>query len=200
MRSRQLLAFAFAAVAVMAASVAARAESAVFSSPDLGALDIATDGGRVSARVAPKSQAAPSQSENVPIDRRLTNDLHRASDLVAVAGHGFSEGGRTFFVLGAAFPSVERQGGGYCGAGTEDYLLLVELKSRPRALELRDRIQVQSCLQSMALQSDQGSELRVVLRGVDDPEKIVLTWLQHPHFGPATKTLTSATGKFVVSP
>ena len=103
-------------------------------------------------------------------------------------------------MLGAAIPSVERQGGGYCGAGTEDYLLLIEWQPRPRKLVLRDRIQVQSCLRSMALQSDQGSELRVVLRGVDDPEKVELTWLQHPHDGPATKTLTAAKGSFVLSP
>ena len=43
-----------------------------------------------------------------------------------VAGHGFSEGGRMFLVLTVAIPSVARQGGGYCGVGTEDYLLLIE--------------------------------------------------------------------------
>ena len=108
--------------------------------------------------------------------------------------------GRTYAVIGVAVPSVARQGGGFCGSGTEDYLLLLEVKERLRRLELRDRLQVQSCLQSMVLRSDMGSELTHALRDVDDPTAISLAWLQHPRFGAATKTLRIDAGKFVLSP
>ena len=148
----------------------------------------------------PRPAPSPSRGEAVAVDRRLAKALRGASQLVAVAGRGFVEAGRTFVVLGVAVPSVATQGGGYCGAGTEDDLLLIEWKTRPARLELRDRFQVQSCLKSMELQSDQGSELRVVLSGIDDPGTATLTWLQHPRYGPATKTVTAPAGKFVVLP
>lgn len=200
MRSSRVVATALAAVAILAASASARAEPASFRLPDVGAISITADGGHVRSHLMPRPEASPSRGEAVAVDRRLAIALHRASQLVAVAGRGFVEAGRTFVVLGAAIPSVAKPGLGYCGAGTEDYLLLIEWKTRPRRLELRDRVQVQSCLQSMALQSDQGSELRVVLRGIDDPGKATLTWLQHPRYGPATKTVMAPAGKFVVLP
>lgn len=200
MRSSRVVASALAAVAILAASSSALAEPASFRLPDVGAIAITVDGGHVRAHLMPRPRTSPSRREGVAVDRRLAIALHRASQLVAVAGRGFVEAGRTFVVLGAAIPSVAKPGLGYCGAGTEDYLLLIEWKTRPRRLELRDRVQVQSCLQSMALESDQGSELPVVLRGIDDPGKATLTWLQHPRYGPATKTVTAPAGKFVVLP
>ena len=200
MRRGPLLTSALAAVAILAATASARAEPASFRLPDLGTVTIAVDGGPVRARFMPRPAPSPSRGEAVAVDRRLAKALRGASQLVAVAGRGFVEAGRTFVVLGVAVPSVATQGGSYCGAGTEDDLLLIEWKTRPARLELRDRFQVQSCLKSMELQSDQGSELRVVLSGIDDPGTATLTWLQHPRYGPATKTVTAPAGKFVVLP
>ena len=125
--------------------------------------------------------------------------VRRATEFVVVAGRGFSEGGRTFFVLGIATPSLKSAGGGFCCAGTEDALLLVEWKSGPQRLELRDSFEAQSCLHAMTLGSDQGSDLRVVLRGVDDPKNLVLDWLQHPRYGSGRKTLTVSSGALVLA-
>ena len=200
LRNSGLLAAAVVAAGFLAASPTARAESVSFRLPDLAVFTIAAEAGHVRARAMPRSDASSSRGEAVAVDRRLAAELLRAAQLVAVAGRGFSEGGRTFVVLGAAIPSVAKPGSGYCGAGAEDDLLVVEYKARPRRLERRDRVQVQSCLRSMALQSDQGSDLRVVLRGVDDPAKFSLTWLEHPTYDPATKTLIVDNGKFVVLP
>ena len=190
-----------AALAILASPSGVQAGSVSFRMPDGGAIAIANTSGHLRGSLARAAKVAPpARAEAIAFDRALESELLRAEQWVAVAGRGFAEGSRTFVVLGAAIPSVAKPGLGYCGAGTEDYLLLIEWKTRPRRLELRDRVQVQSCLQSMALQSDQGSELRVVLRGIDDPGKATLTWLQHPRYGPATKTVTAKAGKLVVLP
>ena len=199
MPSSLRLKVALVAVAILVAPAASRAESASFRLPELGAIAIAAEGGHVRARRVPRPPALPSsRGESVAVDRRLTSELRRAAQLMAVAGRGFTEHGRTFLLLGVAIPSVAKQGLGFCGAGTEDYLLLVEWMAGTRKLELRDRVQVQSCLKPMVLQSDQGTDLRVVLGGIDDPANFRLTWLEHPAYGPGTKTLAVDNGKFVV--
>lgn len=47
-------------------------------------------------------------------------------------------------------------GKGYCGAGYEDYLLLIEI--RKHELILRDQLLLQSCLKSIAMLIDQGDD------------------------------------------
>lgn len=204
-RRRFVLQVALAAVLAAVATHARPSDvlggSASFRLPDGAAIGIETSAGHVRGRlVRPTHVPAPGRDEVVTFDRPLASALRRAEQLVAVAGRGFADGGRTFVVLGVAIPSVDARGSGYCGAGSEDHLLLLEWKARLRKLELRDRVQVQSCLQPMALQADQGSELRTVLRGIDDPKRATLTWLEHPRYGPTTKTVTATAGKFVVSP
>lgn len=47
-------------------------------------------------------------------------------------------------------------GQGYCGAGYEDYLLLVEI--RGKKLTLKDQFLLQSCLKSISMFIDQGDD------------------------------------------
>jgi hypothetical protein len=56
---------------------------------------------------------------------------------------------------------------------------------------------VQSCLKSMTLQSDQGSDLSVVTQGISQPEPLRLSWLTHPEFEAQTKTFVVVDGKWV---
>jgi hypothetical protein len=66
-------------------------------------------------------------------------------------------------VIFARIPSVPEAGGrGYCGAGHEDYMLLVEQKDR--SLRLLDRLLIQSCLKNINLASDQGDNPRLVIK------------------------------------
>lgn len=48
-------------------------------------------------------------------------------------------------------------GQGYCGAGYEDYLLLVEI--RGKKLTLKDQFLLQSCLKSISMFIDQGDDI-----------------------------------------
>lgn len=66
-------------------------------------------------------------------------------------------------VILARIPSVPDAGGrGYCGAGHEDYMLLVERKDR--SLRLLDRLLIQSCLKNIDLASDQGDNPRLAIK------------------------------------
>lgn len=182
------------------AGIESRANTVSARLPDKSSMVIVASGHGVRASIEQDGAAAPRPGRAVGVDRRITAAMRQATQIIAVAGRGFSQDGRDFVVLGVAIPSVAKQGSSYCGAGSEDYVLLIEWHPRSRTLKLRDRLRVQSCLQSMELQSDQGSDLRVVLRGVADPARVDLTWLQHPRYGPATKTLTIGAGKFILSP
>lgn len=167
--------------------------------PEAGSLSIAAGSGSVRAWISVEPGPSATTGQRVNIDTRLTRELRLASEVVSVGVKAFSQDGYTFLVLGVSTPSVVSPGSGYCGAGTEDVLLLVEWKTRPPRLVLRDRIQVQSCLQSMELRSDQGNELSKVLH-VENPAQFTLDWLLHPRYGSATKTLSVASGKFALSP
>lgn len=178
---------------------AGNAASLTVQLPEAGSLSITTQAGK--AHVSSALGASTAGARAVLLDGPLARELARASEVVSVGGdRGVLQGGRTFLVLGVAIPSVAKPGDGFCGAGTEDFLLLVEWKARPSKLELRDRLRVQSCIQSMELQSEQGSDLRTVLRSAGDPANFTLTWLQHSRYGPSTKTVTLFNGKFAVAP
>ena len=176
----------------------AQAEAVVVRLPNGVSISLGTGGGP--ARALPNASAPGSHGGKVSVDPVVARHLQAATEVVAVAGRAFSQAERTFLVLGVARSSVARPGTGYCGAGTEDELVLFEWRPSPGRLELRDRLPIQSCLKSMELQSDRGTALRVVLGGIDEPARFTLTWLQHPQYGPATRTVTVDQGKFVLSP
>jgi len=130
-------------------------------------------------------------------DRGLVVATTGLTDLLAVGNRGFLQGGRTFIVLAITLPSTVNRGTGYCGAGTEDSLLLLEWTPE-HTLKLDDRLLVQSCLQSLALQSDQGSDLDVLFPATTNPAEIVLSWFEHPQYGSGKKTVSVKEGHFLV--
>ena len=120
-----------------------------------------------------------------------------ASQTFVLGTRAFDKEGHRYLVLAVSKPSVKKQGAGFCGAGSEDHLLLVEWKPGSQELALRDDMLVQSCLKSMALQSDQGSDLSVVTQGISQPEPLRLSWLTHPEFEGQAKTFVVVNGKWV---
>ena len=165
---------------------------------DGGTLTVSVSGEKVLARLD-TPRGMPSARRTLSVGPRLQRILRHAEEVVSIAGKSFAAQRSAFFVLGVATPSVRRGGTGYCEAGTEDALLLVELNPRSRSIEIQDQILVQSCLRNMILQSDRG-DLRSALVDVDDAAHITLVWLQHPQYGPAARTLKVERGKFVVLP
>lgn len=143
--------------------------------------------------------ASASVKSTVAVDSGVLKAARGATEIIAISARAFQDGNRSYFVLAVATPSVERSGTGFCGAGTEDRLLLIEWQGKVRKLALRDQFEIQSCLKSIALRSDQGSDLPTLLGKVGDPTHIQLTWLEHPKYHQMTTTVTAQDGKFVVT-
>ncbi|MBX3618821.1 MAG: hypothetical protein KF891_02340 [Rhizobacter sp.] len=130
-------------------------------------------------------------------DPKLQSAMKSAEQYIVLGHQAFELEGKQFVVLAIAVPSTTTNGQGYCGAGTEDHLLLVEMQIKLHRLALRDDMLVQSCLKSMTLQSDRGSDLTAVL-GTTSPHPLQLTWLTHPTYEGQTKTYRVAQGKWVM--
>lgn len=162
-------------------------------------LTLEVRGNTLRATVTKAASARASVKSTVAVDSAIRNALRDASELIGIGARAFPDGDRSYFVLAVATPSVERSGTGFCGAGTEDRLLLIEWQGKVRKLALRDQFEIQSCLKSIALRSDQGSDLPTLLGKVGGPTHIQLTWVEHPKYHQMTTTVTAQDGKFVVT-
>jgi hypothetical protein len=91
---------------------------------------------------------------NVKLDPKLAKLLTRAEEISLIFPDPIFELNSLFFVVLVREPSKSKRGTGFCGAGFEDYLLLIEAKSK--RLSLLDNILLQSCLNSKELASDKG--------------------------------------------
>lgn len=102
---------------------------------------------------------APCDSPTASIkpDNKTSQLFQTADDVIPLFGARAGE--KQQLLLLARTPSTRQRSTGFCGAGHEDSLVLVELVGT--RMVLKDRLLVQSCLKSIALESDQG----------DDPER-----------------------------
>lgn len=97
-----------------------------------------------------------------------------------------------YIILSRELSRPDHMGRGYCGAGHEDYLLLVE-KVRQK-LVLRDKLLLQSCLESRLIYSTAGGDdpITVLTRGndgsfnfsweKDDPDRMRRLIVRRGHF------------------
>ncbi len=72
---------------------------------------------RVKAGKVSELQRTRKLHNAVLFDIRLETEMRRATELVVISGRGFSDGGRSFFVLGVAKPSEKNPGGGFAAPG-----------------------------------------------------------------------------------
>ena len=172
------------------------AQSSALALPDGTTFIVESTNYGVVARPVPGS-TQPGGVKASKADIELRAATRGASQTFVLGARAFDKDGHRYIVLAVAKPSVKEQGAGFCGAGSEDHLLLVEWKPGSQELALRDDMLVQSCLKSMALQSDQGSDLSVVTQGISQPEPLRLSWLTHPEFEGQTKTFVVVNGKWV---
>jgi hypothetical protein len=169
--------------------------AAIFYPIACGAGEVATAliDGHASLEIAVKGKLPGAQlvgSSNSQL--RMTPELRRAlaasSEFFVVGRRVFSSDGKVFLLLLTQTLSKGTHGQGYCGAGTEDVLRLVELRSLERRLIQKDEVLIQSCLHNLALADDSGKSLRARLEDVANPQEITLRWLQHPQFGDSART------------
>jgi hypothetical protein len=89
------------------------------------------------------------------IDPSLAKHLKLAEEINLIFSNPITQPKNQLFVVLVREPSKNPQGTGFCGAGLEDYLLLIEVSSEK--ISILDKLLLQSCLTSQELASDQGS-------------------------------------------
>jgi hypothetical protein len=93
---------------------------------------------------------------NYKVSDALSSHLMRAYDVRTIS-EKIEKNGRLFIVLSREPSRPNALGRGYCGAGYEEYLLLIEI-SRAK-IELRDNFLLQSCLKSISMLITEGDDL-----------------------------------------
>jgi hypothetical protein len=128
--------------------------------PPVSATDLSLSspkGGRVVIHVKKQHVIAKDGDNNIMYDvaAGVSQHLIHADDIRLV---GSANGPKDqLFIVMVREPSRPKSiGRGYCGAGYEDYLLLVEVLEKK--LLLRDQLLLQSCLKSISIFIDQGDD------------------------------------------
>jgi len=113
--------------------------------------------GRVAISIKKQQVIAKDNEKNILYEVAPTVSQHlvRADDIRLVENANNSKA--QLFIVVAREPSRPKaMGRDYCGAGYEDYLLLVEILEQK--LLLRDEILLQSCLKSISMFIDHGED------------------------------------------
>lgn len=134
-------------------------------------------------------------TRTVAAPQDLSRQLSRARERFFVGTSGSPMTGATYVVLVVQTPSTNTRATGYCGAGTEDTLYVLELRRSPLRLIPRDRLLLQSCVDSLSLADDTGTPLRTRLERSATAGCITLQWLGHPRFGDDAVSLRIESGK-----
>jgi hypothetical protein len=98
-------------------------------------------------------------SLKLKIDPAFKTRILAAEELSLVFPTAITEGNNLLFLTLTRTPSNSKNGKGYCGAGFEDHLQLIEVSRKKIAL--LDELLLQSCLNSISLAYDSS----------DDPKK-----------------------------
>jgi hypothetical protein len=118
---------------------------------------LSVHGPRISIDIKEGRAVAKDKEKNIvyQVDRAISRHLIRGSDTRLISSESGSKE-QLFIVLTREPSRPGAMGHGYCGAGYEDYLLLIEVLGRK--LLLRDQFLVQSCLKSISMFIDQGDD------------------------------------------
>lgn len=131
---------------------------ATFIVPPVSATDLLLPspmGGGVAIHVKKQHVFAKDNEKNIVYEVAATVSQHltRADDIRLIR-HAGNPKEQLFIVMVREPSRPNGMGRGYCGAGYEDYLLLVEILEQK--LLLRDQLLLQSCLKSISMFIDQG--------------------------------------------
>lgn len=125
-----------------------------------GAIDLLlspSQSGRIILDVKKHHVTAKDSEKNInyEIAAAVSQHLTRADDIQLV-GNASNTKVQLFILMTRERSRPKAMGRGYCGAGYEDYLLLVEVLEKK--LLLRDQLLLQSCLKSISMFIDQGDD------------------------------------------
>lgn len=113
-------------------------------------------------------------------DKLLTEQLLHADDAFTLNQKTFFLGSSPAFFVIVRIPSDLNHPDGRCGAGHEDYILLVSIHGDIAKLE--DRALIQSCLKDISLVSDKGDHPRNAISYTSSPETAVFQSMSPPDF------------------
>jgi hypothetical protein len=118
---------------------------------------VSENGSRVTVNVENQHVTAKEKEKNInyQIDRPTSRSLAHANS-ISLISNASTLASQLFIVLTREYSRPDAMGQGYCGAGYEDYLLLVEVFKKD--LILRDRILLQSCLKTISMFIDKGDD------------------------------------------
>lgn len=183
----------FGAAWVVGASMALLS-AALHAAPPSPPLQIG-DGATLRIAPVPSAKLASGASVNLKWSPTLKRAVAVSDDVFVAGAAAFQQDGHTYFYLVTQEPSRENRGAGYCGAGTEDILRLIEVSNRPLRLIEQDKLLLQSCLESIEFDDASGASLRTQLENRTDPQHLTLTWSEHPKFGSAPRRVKVRDGR-----
>jgi hypothetical protein len=113
---------------------------------------------QISVKIRNNRLAAKEIRKNLDyqVSNAVSSHLLRAYNARIISDKS-DQNGPLFIVLSREPSRPNSMGRGYCGAGYEEYLLLIEI-SRTK-IELRDQFLLQSCLKSIAMLIENGDDL-----------------------------------------
>lgn len=134
------------------------------------------------------------KTPSISFDAEAQSYLASAESATHIFPTAISKTSPPLFVVVIRKPSTKRRGMGFCGAGLEDYLLLLEVGSN--RIVLKDQLLLQSCLQSIALASDSGDDPIKALQTNPATQEILFQTLGQEE----RKKVTVENGKFQLIP
>lgn len=109
--------------------------------------------GRSAPAISPESKDTITKA-----NRALSKQLMEADEAYILSKNTFPLKNQQAFTAIVRVPSSPKNPEGFCGAGYEDYVLLIGIKEN--TAQLKDRILVQSCVNSISIVSDNGDDPR----------------------------------------
>lgn len=116
------------------------------------------NGSNINVRLSSNRVIAKSSEKSPQITFRISPDLQTFLSEADESKFIFKVPSKekNLFIVLAREPSRKNRSAGYCGAGYEDYLLLVE--AQKNRLLISDKFLIQSCYKSLLLDSDNGDD------------------------------------------
>jgi hypothetical protein len=168
----------------ISAIAASGSELLQFSLPDTRTISIGHVGSKLVAREI-RQKTPP-----ISFDAQVQSHLANAESATHIFPTAISKTSPPLFVVVIRKPSTVRRGMGFCGAGLEDYLLLLEVGNNK--IVLKDELLLQSCLKSIALASDSGDDPIKALQANPATQEIFFQTLGQE----AGEKVTVESGKF----
>lgn len=136
---------------------------------------------------------------SVAVDKRLKKEMQFAEELIVINSRPFDVKGKSYVWLIAKVTSKPKAfGKGYCGAGTEDYLVLASLKKN--LIQYHDKFKVQSCMDGFRLDPEPESSQKISdVISFKDGGIVLNIWKVASSNDPSIAIITNTEYKFSVS-